>query len=338
MGKSWDEFEPKEYQEFCEEWGREALRVLKPGAYLLAFSGTRTYHRMVTGLEDAGFEIKDFIAYMYGSGFPKSLSVVKQIWKRLKKCLLKEYALLAVQNSKLIPVESSVEKENIVVASAVILPEESPALIIQIGEGEDSNVAMVTSWSGLAENIDWSIVSSWKKSWKDPSEIMNKSTTKTEIEQITDRKTWNSILSQNIQVKNTRVKINQNGLKLPVLIAEKNSSGEKRKSKDIPILSVLGNATLKELLKHLEGTGTALKPSIEPIVLAQKPRDGTYAEQVLEYGVGALNIDGCRIGEDIDTAVEGGPNNEKNYTENKRREKYEVQKLGGVARECGAGS
>ena len=85
MGKSWDEFEPKEYQEFCEEWGEQALRVLKPGGYLLAFSGTRTYHRMVTGLEDAGFEIKDQIDWLYGSGFPKSTDISKQIDKHFGK-------------------------------------------------------------------------------------------------------------------------------------------------------------------------------------------------------------------------------------------------------------
>jgi len=58
MSKKWDKFSPREFQEFSEKWGKEALRVLKPGGYLLAFSGTRTYHRMVVGLEDVGFEIK----------------------------------------------------------------------------------------------------------------------------------------------------------------------------------------------------------------------------------------------------------------------------------------
>ncbi|WP_083870227.1 DNA-methyltransferase [Haloterrigena salina] len=71
MGKEWDDFEPKEYQEFCEEWGEAVLRVLKPGGFLLAFSGTRTYHRMVCGLQNTGFEIRDMIAWMYGNGFPK---------------------------------------------------------------------------------------------------------------------------------------------------------------------------------------------------------------------------------------------------------------------------
>jgi len=83
MGKTWDQFEPKEYQEFCENWGEECLRVLKPGGHMLAFSGTRTYHRMVTGVEDAGFEIRDKIDYLYGSGFAKGLDVSKAIDKQL---------------------------------------------------------------------------------------------------------------------------------------------------------------------------------------------------------------------------------------------------------------
>ena len=60
---------------------REALRVLKPGGHLLAFGGTRTYHRMAVAIEDAGFEIRDSIHWIYGSGFPKSLNVSKAIDK-----------------------------------------------------------------------------------------------------------------------------------------------------------------------------------------------------------------------------------------------------------------
>lgn len=59
----------------------EVLRVLKPGGHLLAFSGTRTYHRMVCAIEDAGFEIRDQIAWCYGSGFPKSHDIAKAIDK-----------------------------------------------------------------------------------------------------------------------------------------------------------------------------------------------------------------------------------------------------------------
>lgn len=71
----------KKAQEWHEAWAREALRVLKPGAHLLAFGGTRTYHRLTCAVEEAGFEIRDCLAWLYGSGFPKSLDVSKAIDK-----------------------------------------------------------------------------------------------------------------------------------------------------------------------------------------------------------------------------------------------------------------
>jgi DNA modification methylase len=66
-------------QEWHYEWAREVFRVLKPGAHLLAFGGTRTYHRMVCAIEDAGFEVRDSIHWMYGTGFPKSLNISKAV-------------------------------------------------------------------------------------------------------------------------------------------------------------------------------------------------------------------------------------------------------------------
>jgi hypothetical protein len=69
------------FQQWCELWARECLRVLKPGGHLLAFGGTRTWHRLACAVEDAGFEVRDSIAWMYGSGFPKSLDVSKAIDK-----------------------------------------------------------------------------------------------------------------------------------------------------------------------------------------------------------------------------------------------------------------
>jgi DNA modification methylase len=66
MGKDWDHGVPGEH------FWREALRVAKPGAYLLAFGGTRTFHRLTVAIEDAGWEIRDCVMWVYGSGFPKS--------------------------------------------------------------------------------------------------------------------------------------------------------------------------------------------------------------------------------------------------------------------------
>lgn len=77
MGKKWDStgiaYNP-------DLW-RECLRVLKPGGHLLSFGGTRTWHRIAVAIEDAGFEVRDSIAWMYGSGFPKSLDISKAIDK-----------------------------------------------------------------------------------------------------------------------------------------------------------------------------------------------------------------------------------------------------------------
>jgi transcriptional regulator with XRE-family HTH domain len=70
------------FGEWCEQWGREALRVTKPGGYLLAFGGTRTHHRLVCALEDAGWIIRDELTWVYASGFPKSLDVGKALDKR----------------------------------------------------------------------------------------------------------------------------------------------------------------------------------------------------------------------------------------------------------------
>ena len=75
MGKSWDS---TGIANSVEMWS-EALRVLKPGGHLIAFSGSRTYHRMAVAIEDAGFEIRDQIMWVYGSGFPKSLNIGKQL-------------------------------------------------------------------------------------------------------------------------------------------------------------------------------------------------------------------------------------------------------------------
>jgi site-specific DNA-methyltransferase (adenine-specific) len=77
MGKKWD----SSGIAYSFELWQQCLRVLKPGGHLLSFGGTRTYHRVAVAIEDAGFELRDSIAWLYGSGFPKSLNVSKAIDK-----------------------------------------------------------------------------------------------------------------------------------------------------------------------------------------------------------------------------------------------------------------
>lgn len=75
LGQQWDTGETAFAREF---WG-EVFRVLKPGAHLIAFSGTRTYHRLACAIEDAGFEVRDMLQWLYGSGFPKSHEIKKHL-------------------------------------------------------------------------------------------------------------------------------------------------------------------------------------------------------------------------------------------------------------------
>jgi site-specific DNA-methyltransferase (adenine-specific) len=174
MGQTWDggdvAFRP-------ETWAA-VFRVLKPGAHLVAFGGTRTYHRMVCAIEDAGFEIRDQIGWAYGSGFPKSLDVSKAIDKA-----------------------AGAERE--VIGSKFGLP--------GYRQGETGDNAVYGD--GLA-------------------------------------------------------------------------NGDAK-------CSITAPATPEAAA--WQGWGTALKPAWEPIVLARKPLVGTVAANVLAYGTGALNIDGCRV-------------------------------------------
>ena len=184
MGKTWD---ASGIAYNADLW-RECLRVLNPGGHLLAFSGSRTYHRMTVAIEDAGFEIRDQIMWLYGSGFPKSLDVSKAIDKA-----------------------AGAEREDGVAGP---YSARRPRDRVQTNTG---------AFEGT----------------------MGAST------------------------------------------------------------SALVTAPATPEAQQWQGWGTALKPAHEPICVARKPLTGTVASNVLEWGTGALNIDGCRIGTEGGTRRDG---------------------------------
>jgi hypothetical protein len=81
MGRQWDTYSPTRFQTWCTEWATEALRVARPSSYMVAFGGTRTYHRLAAGVEDAGWIIRDCLVWAYASGFPKSRASLKPAWE-----------------------------------------------------------------------------------------------------------------------------------------------------------------------------------------------------------------------------------------------------------------
>lgn len=246
MGKKWDYDVPT-----IELW-KECLRVLKPGGHLLAFSGTRTQHRMAVRIEDAGFEIRDMIAWVYGSGFPKSLDVSKAIDKldaseerRYRNLLFTEWmrstGLSCSEINKITGTNMGshylTDKEQPAVATRELFEILKPFIKIEIPDFIESLIDERTVESKNMKERD--VIGKSKNFGKPSDSTPNCANGEWEI---------------------TKPKTHE--------------------------------------AQQWEGWGTALKPALEPITVARKPFKRTVADNVLKYGTGALNIDGCRVGSD----------------------------------------
>ena len=241
MGKEWDYDVPS-----VEIW-REALRVLKPGGHLLAFSGTRTYHRMVVNIEDAGFEIRDsIVCWLYFSGFPKSHNISKAMDKRGGESIawfgpwFKEWRI----------------KQNITMKS--------------VGEHFLSKNGKITG-----------CVYNWEEGRNLPTnEQFNKLCELYDLPFSSMKEAKRKILKEDIRYRSSDAW---------------EADGKGMLGMGEQDFSITESATPEA--KQWDGWGTALKPAHEPVCVARKPLIGTVVENVLEYGTGALNIDGCRVGE-----------------------------------------
>ena len=252
MGKGWD----GSGVAFDVNTWKAAYDLLPPGGYLVAFSSARTYHRMACAIEDSGFEIRDQIMWLYGTGFPKSHDVSKAIDKR------RDWSALKTLQQKIRSTRTrlGISQSEAARRCGFIGPDES------LGGGG-------YMWFETGKRVPTA--------------------------------------EQYARLKDVLGMDNECDLAFEAAEREvvgqysKNSSpggfGEHRftfNSRDIT------SAATEEAVQW-QGWGTALKPAHEPIVLARKPLEGTVAQNVLEHGTGAINVDACRVGEDGGTKRSG---------------------------------
>lgn len=244
MGKSWD----SSGIAYNVELWQQCLRVLKPGGHLLAFGGSRTWHRIAVAIEDAGFEVRDSIAWLYGSGFPKSLNVSKAVDDLRAK-------------------QDETKPDNL-----GLLPD------------EEKFCEWMKNYSGFTEAQCKNLLGS-ARFITGVVEIVNTATKE------------NPRMGRRAMVPTTAAweKIRPLLATVPpewveALVKEPPKPGIEHPSE---WNSGKGEGTTGT--NEWAGWGTALKPAFEPVVVARKPFIGTVAANVLEYGVGALNIDGSRI-------------------------------------------
>jgi hypothetical protein len=268
MGKRWDYDVPSE-----DVW-RECLRVLKPGGHLLAFAGTRTQHRMAVRIEDAGFEIRDMIAWVYGSGFPKSLDVSKAIDK----------------------LDASEEQERRRLRFTAWV-RSTGATARQIDEATGTNMGghYTTAASQPAimtrEHLEacrhlLGAVPEWVEREADIRSVESRNFAEREVVGVAEMRDTSEV-------------------RIAVTASADDYDAAARRE-----VAITAPAT--PAARQWAGWGTALKPALEPITMARKPLTGTVAANVLEHGTGALNVDGCRIGGEPSPSVRrragGAPN------------------------------
>ena len=258
----------KKYQDWCYLWALECLRILKPGGHLLASNSSRMYHRMAVAIEDAGFEIRDQIMWVYGSGFPKSLDISKAIDKKGGNPL----GFIEFAEAYKKAVESSEYNHNYI-----------------------DKYLNIKASSCFWVRTDHRGGMPPKHHWVKIKRLLNLGN---EFDELYDEAEREVI-----------------GRRETKFLARNKENGEKIKG-DMLMSEQKGNAIIEDTLpstpeaKQWDGWGTALKPAHEPIVVARKPLDGTVANNILKWGTGGINIDGCRIetnGEDRSARYNGKP-------------------------------
>ena len=287
MGKGWDHSVPG-----VEVW-IECLRILKPGGHLLAFAGTRTQHRMACAIEDAGFEIRDMMAWVYGSGFSKGFNLKRE---PICNCIRdgnplpcddekNKHNLRSMRGGNLSQAKHNEEKRREVLFEVV--PEQNahqhrePGAESEPCEGEQSSMERR------------SIHRAGKRVCDDPD--AGASTGAAERLRAGAHPSGGEDAGPSIERQrgSSPQEPQQNGQQSGQPAGVFESSG----TLDDGTLCGRGQCSRCGKLKaEYEGWSTNLKPSLEPITMARKPLIGTVAANVMQYGTGGINVDACRVG------------------------------------------
>lgn len=296
MGKKWDYDVPS-----VEIWA-ECLRVLKPGGHLLAFAGTRTQHRMAVRIEDAGFEIRDMIAWVYSSGFPKSHNMDNHRGKLTCNCDGTTLPYTHEENISREPeAECDLHGMRCGYVSSPKHTSQGRGEILQQGLQEQGSP--IEGWKEFASTEDGLGQSSLEgrgNLQKAERELQGSSVCESAgMGQANGSEGWLHHGASSCDGENVRVSFDEDG------------GGKSQRPQPIEQSPVESGVVPNERRPQARGSwpvcggcgkpivpkgfGTSLKPSHEPITVARKPLIGTVAANVLEHGTGALNIDGCRI-------------------------------------------
>lgn len=278
MGKGWD----NSGIAFQVDTWQKCYEVLKPGGYLLAFGGSRTFHRIACAIEDAGFEIRDTIMWLYGAGFPKSMNVGKQLEKRLEDEKTKqktEHDLRLMWERDIQKTMRNEEKQNEVLQSQ--LQEQSLQGTMYGEKFKESNL-----WR------EEPCLEGWNNIQKTERELQRcKVCEMSKRVFINGEERW---ICNGTQVSNgeaLREMFDENGS-----CPSYRPQPEQQFNRELnAIQEQWGTQACREVIENWKKIGTALKPSFEPIIVARKPFKGSLVDNVLEYGVGGINIDECRI-------------------------------------------
>jgi DNA modification methylase len=257
MGKTWDTGE----RAFAVDFWAEVYRVLKPGGHVLAFGGTRTVHRLTCAIEDAGFEIRDMVAWLYGSGFPKSQDVARGIQRR------------RVEDVEPVRVICRAVRAGM---NALGLKSRD---LVELFEG--CHPRLIDHWAARDTDSQPSLPT-WEQWQVLRARLALADELDAEVWRLNGRKGMAGTAWADAEI------VGEKSGNIPGL------GGTRFSAVDTTIREASAEAA------EWQGWGTALKPALEPITFARKPLAGTVADNVLAHGTGALNISACRVGTEDD--------------------------------------